>query len=124
MNGFEGILFAAILLAFLAGVFALIYKGSRPPQPVPIAPTTSAAEKFDCSYLLCRSVLSDVMGGDNVGASCLRLPPGQPGLDPLRVPGTSHGKFREGGPPHALRLADCELEPNRAVLLRTRGPSA
>jgi hypothetical protein len=39
MNGFEGILFAAILLAFLAGVFALIYKGSRPPQPVPEHPT-------------------------------------------------------------------------------------
>ena len=35
MNGFEGILFTAILLAFLVGVFALIYKGSRPPQPVP-----------------------------------------------------------------------------------------
>ena len=39
MNGFEGILFTAILLAFLAGVFALIYKGSRPPQPVPEHPT-------------------------------------------------------------------------------------
>jgi hypothetical protein len=39
MNGFEGILFAAILLAFLAGVFALIYKGSRPPQVVPEHPT-------------------------------------------------------------------------------------
>jgi hypothetical protein len=39
MNGFEGILFTAILLAFLAGVFALIYKGSRPPQPVPKHPT-------------------------------------------------------------------------------------
>lgn len=35
MSGFEGVLFAAILLAFLAGIFALIYKGSRPPQPVP-----------------------------------------------------------------------------------------
>ncbi len=40
MNGFEGILFAAILLAFLAGVVALIYKGSRPLQPVPEHPTT------------------------------------------------------------------------------------
>jgi hypothetical protein len=39
MNGFEGILFTAILLALLAGVFALIYKGSRPPQPVPEHPT-------------------------------------------------------------------------------------
>lgn len=39
MSGFEGVLFAAILLAFLAGVFALIYKGSRPPQPVPEHPT-------------------------------------------------------------------------------------
>ena len=28
MNGFEGILFAGILLAFLAGVFALIYKAA------------------------------------------------------------------------------------------------
>src|SRR5215469_15491645 len=39
MSGFEGVLFAAILLAFLAGVFAIIYKGSRPPQPVPEHPT-------------------------------------------------------------------------------------
>ena len=39
MNGFEGILFAGILLAFLAGVFALIYRGSRPLQPVPEHPT-------------------------------------------------------------------------------------
>jgi hypothetical protein len=39
MNGFEGILSAAILLAFLAGVLALIYKGSHPPQPVPEHPT-------------------------------------------------------------------------------------
>jgi hypothetical protein len=39
MNRFEGVLFAAILLAFLAGVFALTYKGSRPPQPLPEHPT-------------------------------------------------------------------------------------
>lgn len=39
MNGFEGILFMAVFLAFLAGVFALIYKGSRPLQPVPEHPT-------------------------------------------------------------------------------------
>ena len=39
MSGFEGVLFAAMLLAFLAGVFALIYKGSRPLQPVPEHPT-------------------------------------------------------------------------------------
>ncbi|MGH9528422.1 MAG: hypothetical protein ACRD2S_00715 [Terriglobales bacterium] len=39
MNGFGGALFTAILLAFLAGVFALIYKGSRPPQPVAEYPT-------------------------------------------------------------------------------------
>ena len=39
MGGFEGVLFAALLLAFLAGVFALIYRGSRPPQPVPEHPT-------------------------------------------------------------------------------------
>jgi uncharacterized membrane protein len=39
MSGFEGVMFAAILLAFLAGVFALIYKGSRPPQPVSEHPT-------------------------------------------------------------------------------------
>ena len=37
MNGFDGVL--ATLLAFLAGIFALIYKGSRPPQPVPEHPT-------------------------------------------------------------------------------------
>ena len=35
MSSFEGVLFAAILLAFLAGVLALIYKGSRPPQHIP-----------------------------------------------------------------------------------------
>ena len=39
MSGFEGVLFAAILLGFLAAVFALIYNGSRPPQPVPEHPT-------------------------------------------------------------------------------------
>ena len=39
MSGFEGILFAAILVAFLAGVFACIYKGSNPPQPLPEHPT-------------------------------------------------------------------------------------
>ena len=39
MSGFEGVLFTAMLLAFLAGVFALIYKGSRPPQPLPELPT-------------------------------------------------------------------------------------
>jgi hypothetical protein len=39
MNGFEGILFTGILLAFLAGVVALIYRGSRPPQPGPEHPT-------------------------------------------------------------------------------------
>lgn len=39
MNGFAGIFFTAILLVFLAGVFALIYKGSRPPQPIPERPT-------------------------------------------------------------------------------------
>ena len=39
MSCFEGVLLAAILLAFLAGAFALIYKGSRPPQPVPEYPT-------------------------------------------------------------------------------------
>lgn len=39
MNGFEGIQFAAILLALFAGVYALIYKGSRPPQAAPERPT-------------------------------------------------------------------------------------
>ena len=39
MSGFESILLAAILLVFLAGVFALIYRGSRPLQPVPERPT-------------------------------------------------------------------------------------
>jgi hypothetical protein len=39
MNGFEGILSAAILLAFLAAIYALIYKGSRPLQAVPEHPT-------------------------------------------------------------------------------------
>jgi len=39
MNGFEGRLFAVILLALLAGVYALIYKGSPPPQAVPEHPT-------------------------------------------------------------------------------------
>jgi hypothetical protein len=39
MHGFESIMINALVLAFLAGVFGLIYKGSRPPQPVPEHPT-------------------------------------------------------------------------------------
>lgn len=39
MNGFESILLAAILLAFLGSIYALIYRGSRPPQAVPEHPT-------------------------------------------------------------------------------------
>ena len=39
MNTFGSILLTAIFLAFLAGVYVLIYKGSRPPQPVPEHPT-------------------------------------------------------------------------------------
>jgi hypothetical protein len=39
MNTFESILLAAVFLAFLAGVYGLIYKGSRPLQPVPEHPT-------------------------------------------------------------------------------------
>ena len=35
MSGFEAVLLLVIVLAFLAGVFALIYKGSRPLQPLP-----------------------------------------------------------------------------------------
>jgi len=35
MNNFESILLTLIFLAFLAGIYILIYKGSRPPQPVP-----------------------------------------------------------------------------------------
>lgn len=35
MNTFASILFYAIFVAFLAGVYALINKGSRPPQPLP-----------------------------------------------------------------------------------------
>ena len=59
MNGFEGILFAAILLAFLVGVFALIYKGSRPPQPIPEHPTPSkkaavaSVIPVACAAILC-----------------------------------------------------------------------
>ena len=36
MNTFESILLAAVFFAFLAGVYGLIYKGSRPLQPVPV----------------------------------------------------------------------------------------
>jgi len=39
MNNFEGTLLTVIFLALLAGVYVLIYKGSRPPQPVPEHPT-------------------------------------------------------------------------------------
>ncbi len=39
MNTFESILLTAVFLAFLAGVYGLIYKGSRPLQPVPEHPT-------------------------------------------------------------------------------------
>lgn len=34
MSGFEDVLLVVIFLAFLVGVFALIYKGSRPLQPL------------------------------------------------------------------------------------------
>ena len=58
MSGFEGVLFAAILLAFVAGVFALIYKGSRPPQPVPEHPT-SPRRAVVASFIpvVCTSIL-------------------------------------------------------------------
>jgi hypothetical protein len=39
MASFQNLLLAVIPLAFLAGVLALIYKGSRPLQPVPEDPT-------------------------------------------------------------------------------------
>jgi hypothetical protein len=39
MNNFESILLTVIFLALLSGVYVLIYKGSRPPQPVPERPT-------------------------------------------------------------------------------------
>lgn len=39
MNTFESVLFTAVLLAFLAGIYGLIYKGSHPLQPVPEYPT-------------------------------------------------------------------------------------
>lgn len=38
MSGFDSLLFAAVLVAFAAGVFACIYKGSRPPQRLPEHP--------------------------------------------------------------------------------------
>ena len=58
MNGFEGILFAAILLAFLGGVFALIYKGSRPPQAVPEHPTQHRKAIVACLIpVVCTAIL-------------------------------------------------------------------
>jgi hypothetical protein len=58
MNGFEGVLFATIFLAFLAGVFALIYKGSRPPQPIPENPTPPRrAVVASLIPLLCTGIL-------------------------------------------------------------------
>ena len=39
MNSFESILLTVIFSALLAGLCILIYKGSRPPQPVPERPT-------------------------------------------------------------------------------------
>lgn len=39
MNNFETMLLVAIFMALLAGVYALIYKGSRPPQSVAEHPT-------------------------------------------------------------------------------------
>jgi hypothetical protein len=38
MNSFGSILLIVVFLAFLAGIYSLIYKGSRPPQPVPERP--------------------------------------------------------------------------------------
>jgi hypothetical protein len=39
MNYFGSILLTVIFSAFLAGIYILIYKGSRPPQPFPENPT-------------------------------------------------------------------------------------
>ena len=45
MNTLESMLLTTIFLAFVAGVYILIYKGSRPPQPVPehLTPPRKAA---------------------------------------------------------------------------------
>jgi len=59
MNGFQGVLFAAIVLAFLAGIFALIYKGSRPLQNVSEHPTpprravVASLVPVVCTAILC-----------------------------------------------------------------------
>ncbi len=41
MYTFESISLMAVFFAFLAGVYGLIYKGSRPLQPVPEHPTST-----------------------------------------------------------------------------------
>ena len=52
------ILFGVTLVAFLAGVFAIIFKGSRPPQPVPENPTAPRKAAFSalmpvvCTFIL------------------------------------------------------------------------
>jgi hypothetical protein len=52
------ILFGVVLVAFLAGVFAIIFKGSRPPQPVPENPTATKKAAFSalmsvvCTFIL------------------------------------------------------------------------
>jgi len=56
--------FAAILLAFLAGVFALIFKGNRPPQPVPEHPT-SPRRAVVASFVpvVCTAILYETFRG-------------------------------------------------------------
>lgn len=64
MNGFEGPPFVAILLAFLAGVFGLIYKGSRPPQPISEHPTPyRKAVVASLIPVVCATVLCATFGG-------------------------------------------------------------
>src|SRR6476646_6265930 len=64
MYGDEGILFAAILVAFLAGVFALIYKGSRPPQPISESPTPPRKAVIACLIpVLCVVILFGTFEG-------------------------------------------------------------
>jgi hypothetical protein len=45
MNNFESLLLTVIFSALLSGLYILIYKGSRPPQPVPerLTPPKKAA---------------------------------------------------------------------------------
>ena len=67
MNNFESMLLTVIFLAFLAGVYILIYKGSRPPQHVPEHPTPAKKAAVACIIpIVCAAILYGAFTGPDL----------------------------------------------------------